>query len=174
VQLVQFETIDSIGFADCVSHRELELVECKAPHKGIALFFSNDIVKEQSKNQSMTTQYVDNDAFDQLLMMDEDDNHEFSRDILSEYFGQLDTNVPKLESLVNNNDFDAAGKLGHFLKGSSAGVGAAVIRDICEELQHYHLQSEPPKEFFEKRIPLLKEAVEPTKLALLAKVGGHL
>ena len=120
------------------------------------------------------TKFVDDDAFGQLLMMDEDDTHEFSREILTEYFSQLDENIPKLEALVAKNDFDAAGHLGHFLKGSSAGVGAAVIRDICEELQHYDLKSEEPKAFFTRMLPPLKEAIAPTKEALLSRVGGHL
>lgn len=114
---------------------------------------------------------IDNDILEQILMLDEDDSHEFSRDILTEYFEQVETNVTKLEQLVQSKNFVEAGKVAHFLKGSSANVGAAYVRDICEELQHYQNSDELPENLFPKRIEEIKQVWPQTKKQLSSRVG---
>lgn len=138
-------------------------------------FFSELIHQGQTrilKNMNSTHNLVDDDALNQLILMDEDDQHEFSKDILSDYFTQLDTNIPKLEEHVARNDFASAGKLAHFLKGSAAGVGAAAIRDMCDVMQHYDTTGQDPKALFDDMLPKFKDVVEPTRQALFSRVGG--
>lgn len=103
--------------------------------------------------------------------MDEDDNHDFSREILQEFFAQLDNKVPEFDSLLQERNYTDAGKLGHYLKGSSAGVGASKIRDICDHIQHYETETTDPDTFFREKVDELKTAIPATKVALYNKVG---
>ena|SRR5690242_17013039 len=119
----------------------------------------------------MSQDLIDIDAINQLIEMDEDDNHDFSREILHAFFAQLDERVPEFYTLLENKNYTDAGKLGHFLKGSSAGVGAAKIRDICEHIQHYTLETDDPDTFFREKVDELKAAIPSTKVALYSKVG---
>jgi HPt (histidine-containing phosphotransfer) domain-containing protein len=112
---------------------------------------------------------IDDEAICQLMELD--DNNEFAKEILDEYFAQLENKLPELEQLVARSDYVNAGKLGHYLKGSSAGVGAARIRDICEHLQHYDHETQDPGSFFHHLVQQLKDAIPDTKLALYGKVG---
>ena len=119
----------------------------------------------------MSQDLIDDNAINQLLEMDEGDEHEFSRDILNEFFTQLEEKVPEFDDLLQKKDFDAVGKLGHFLKGSSAGVGAARIRQICDDIQHWEKNTTDPEEFFHSKVADLKQAIPDTKRLLYEKVG---
>ena len=119
----------------------------------------------------MSRDLIDNDAINQLLEMDEGDDHEFSSEILQEFFGQLDVKVPEFDVLIEKKDYDAVGKLGHFLKGSSAGVGAAKIREICDDIQHWQMKTSDPHTFFTEKVGQLKEVIPETKRILYSMVG---
>jgi len=114
---------------------------------------------------------VDESAINQILEMDEDDSHEFSREILQEFFEQLENKVPEFDQFMQKRDFEAIGKLGHFLKGSSAGVGAARIREICDDIQHWQSHTTDPESFFSDKIQQLKDVMPDTKRALYDRVG---
>lgn len=120
----------------------------------------------------MSNDLIDENAINQLLEMDDEDpEHEFSREILLEFFTQLNNKVPEFDSYLQENDYDKVGKLGHFLKGSSAGVGAAKIREICDDIQHWQTKTADPQTYFHEKVKELKNAIPETKRVLYEKVG---
>lgn len=119
----------------------------------------------------MSLQVVDDVIFNQLVEMDDDDQHEFTKSILQDFFEQMDENMIKLDELLAAGDLVALGKLGHFLKGSSAGVGAAIVRDICDDIQHYALKSNEPYKFLAGKIADLKVAVPIAKKELYSRIS---
>jgi osomolarity two-component system, phosphorelay intermediate protein YPD1 len=119
----------------------------------------------------MSQDLVDDEAINQLIEMDEDDNHDFSKEILQEFFAQLNNKVPEFDRLLQERNYTDAGKLGHYLKGSSAGVGASKIRDICDHIQHYETETTDPGTFFREKVDELKTVIPATRVALYNKVG---
>jgi len=119
----------------------------------------------------MEDNLIDDDALNQLLEMDEDEQHEFSREILQEFFEQLRVKVPQFDTLLANRDFDSLSKLAHFLKGSSAGVGALRIRQLCDQMQHFDKHTSEPDQFFAQHIADLKRIIGPTRTELARRVG---
>ncbi|KAJ3197247.1 hypothetical protein HK101_005019 [Irineochytrium annulatum] len=80
----------------------------------------------------------DHSIFDQLLEMDEDDQErEFSRGIVVNYFEQAETTFQSMTASLQANDLGALSRYGHFLKGSSAALGLTKVRMSCEKLQNY-------------------------------------
>lgn len=98
---------------------------------------------------------IDSETFEQLLELDEDDEHEFSKQMAWEYFGQMEVTLTKLDkalcvpdpflhllgqltpTLSDKKDLLTLSSLGHFLKGSSAALGAARVQQLCENIQYY-------------------------------------
>jgi osomolarity two-component system phosphorelay intermediate protein YPD1 len=117
---------------------------------------------------------IDEDIFQQLLEMDDDDQHEFTISILDDFFSQMDESMGKFNALMEQKDYDSVKKLGHYLKGSSGGVGAANIRDICEKIQHYDL-NEPDvskqEVYLQSLVSRLPENTSIAKQQLYARVG---
>jgi HPt (histidine-containing phosphotransfer) domain-containing protein len=89
---------------------------------------------------------LDLDAFNQLLSMDDDPSREFTRQILDEMFTQIDDAIPKFRKMFEEDDLDGMAKLGHFIKGSSSGVGAAGISTICEDIQSFKERVKDPRD----------------------------
>lgn len=116
---------------------------------------------------------LDDSIFQQLLDMDDDDEHEFSKSIVEDFFIQIDENLPKFQELMEKKDYDAIGKLGHFLKGSSASVGAERIRNITEDINHYDIRAPDGdyEGFLNERIRQLHAAVPETKKFIYGKIG---
>ncbi|KAJ3337353.1 hypothetical protein HDU93_001211 [Gonapodya sp. JEL0774] len=79
---------------------------------------------------------IDEGIFEQLLEMDEDEDREFSRELVVNYFEQARTTFEQMERDLSKEDLEAVGKLGHFLKGSSGALGLIKVRASCEEIQH--------------------------------------
>ena len=82
---------------------------------------------------------IDHETFQQLLDMDDDDKHEFSTDLLNEYFTQAEKTMNEIQTSFAIGNLAEVGSLGHYLKGSSAGVGAVTVRDLCDKIQHYNI-----------------------------------
>ncbi|WFD25929.1 Phosphorelay intermediate protein [Malassezia nana] len=85
---------------------------------------------------SLPEDVIDMEVFEQLLEMDEDD-HEFSRSLVWNYFEQAENTFEKMDAAIARNALAELSTLGHFLKGSSAAVGVIKVRDSCEAIQHY-------------------------------------
>jgi osomolarity two-component system phosphorelay intermediate protein YPD1 len=111
----------------------------------------------------MSKDIIDESIFRELLELDEDDTHEFSKEIISGYFEQIEESIIKFKELFDKEDYVALEKLAHFIKGSSAAVGSVRLRELGNEMQHWELYTNDPKQFFSERIPLLQPALDTVK-----------
>ncbi|KAK0529194.1 Phosphorelay intermediate protein [Tilletia horrida] len=88
--------------------------------------------------QGLDPSVIDGDIFAQLLEMDDDEeDHEFSKGIVWNYFDQAEVTFAKMDDALSTSELGELSTLGHFLKGSSAAVGVIKVRDSCECMQHY-------------------------------------
>ena len=107
---------------------------------------------------------VDEGTFSQLL---EIDDYEFAKGIIDEFFEQAYDLLAQFDHLLVQRDWNGVGKLGHHLKGSSAAVGAAEVRDICDRIQHYEtIKDEESSSYLKREVNLLKSAIPVAKRAL--------
>ncbi|OJD31833.1 hpt domain-containing protein [Diplodia corticola] len=81
---------------------------------------------------------IDLVTFEQILEMDDDeDEREFSKSIVFDFFLQAENTFEKMESNLAKKDLNQLSQLGHFLKGSSATLGLTKVKDSCEKIQHF-------------------------------------
>jgi len=81
---------------------------------------------------------IDINTFDQVLEMDEDEeDREFSRSIVYDFFSQAESTFEKMDTGLTERNLGELSSLGHFLKGSSATLGLNKLRDSCERIQHF-------------------------------------
>jgi osomolarity two-component system phosphorelay intermediate protein YPD1 len=81
---------------------------------------------------------IDRATFDQILEMDDDeDEREFSRSIVYDFFDQAAETFRKMDTSLEEKNLPELSALGHFLKGSSATLGLTKVKDSCEKIQHY-------------------------------------
>jgi len=80
---------------------------------------------------------IDQPTFNQLLEMDDDDEREFSKSIISNYIEQAETTFGQMETALQEKNLAQLSSLGHFLKGSSAAVGLIHVKSSCEKIQHF-------------------------------------
>jgi len=120
---------------------------------------------------------IDMEVFGQLLEMDDDDEHNFSKPLAIEYIEQADETLQQIDkNLLDSSQSDIqqleflSGR-GHFLKGSSAALGLVKVRDSCELLQNLgkcrdgdtHIQPNQALKLCREFLPQLKaEQVEAT------------
>jgi len=91
-----------------------------------------------AENEPIYGDEIDRSTFEQILEMDDDENErEFSRSIVYDFFDQADSTFVKMDEAVEKKDLDALSALGHFLKGSSATLGLTKVKDSCEKIQHF-------------------------------------
>jgi len=82
--------------------------------------------------------HVDASTFEQILEMDDDeDEREFSKSIVYDFFEQAQQTFTKMDTYLEGKDLAQLSALGHFLKGSSATLGLTKLKDSCEKIQHY-------------------------------------
>lgn len=82
---------------------------------------------------------IDMETFSQILEMDDDDDCEFSRSIVENYFEQAVSTFDSMDEALEKKNLKKLSELGHFLKGSSAALGVWRVQATCESLQHYGL-----------------------------------
>ncbi|BGP43486.1 Phosphorelay intermediate protein [Rhodotorula kratochvilovae] len=80
---------------------------------------------------------VDMDVFGQLLEIDDDEEHEFSKTLAFDYITQAEATFKEIEEALTSKDLDALSRKGHFLKGSSAALGLQRVQHSCEAMQHF-------------------------------------
>lgn len=81
--------------------------------------------------------HIDEATFNQILEMDDDENErEFSKGIVIEFFTQAEATFEALEKAIQKEDLDNLSSLGHFLKGSSATLGLTKVQSACAAIQH--------------------------------------
>ncbi|KAF2236541.1 histidine containing phosphotransmitter protein, partial [Viridothelium virens] len=81
---------------------------------------------------------IDPNTFEQILEMDDDEEErDFSKGIVYDFFQQADSTFQKMDSNLARRDLAQLSSLGHFLKGSSATLGLTKVKDSCEKIQHF-------------------------------------
>lgn len=81
---------------------------------------------------------IDQPTFEQILEMDDDeDERDFSKSIVYDFFSQAETTFEKMDKSLEDSDLKDLSELGHFLKGSSATLGLTKVKDSCEKIQHF-------------------------------------
>lgn len=81
---------------------------------------------------------IDPETFEQILEMDDDEEErEFSRSIVYDFFSQAEQTFQKMDQNLEKRDLAQLSSLGHFLKGSSATLGMTRVKDSCEKIQHF-------------------------------------
>ncbi|KAI9269171.1 signal transduction histidine kinase [Phascolomyces articulosus] len=79
---------------------------------------------------------IDTSTFDQLLDMDDEEDHEFSYSIVVNYFEQAEATFKDMDAALDKKDLSELSRLGHFLKGSSAAIGLKKVKASCEKIQN--------------------------------------
>ncbi|KNZ45591.1 hypothetical protein VP01_7g31 [Puccinia sorghi] len=95
---------------------------------------------QDADEQSDDGPLVDMETFGQLLEMDDDEEHSFSKSLTWDYFDQAVTTFKEMDAAVKNRtggDLITLSRKGHFLKGSSAALGLNRVKASCEKMQHY-------------------------------------
>lgn len=77
------------------------------------------------------------DIFNQILELDDDDTHDFSREMVEEYYTQAAQTFDDMDAALTEKDLVKLSDLGHFLKGSSATLGITHVQSSCEKIQRY-------------------------------------
>lgn len=110
---------------------------------------------------------IDNETFGQVYAMDEDDDHEFSLEIVTEFFEQADDTFTKMDAALDEEDLEELSNLGHYLKGSSATLGLVKVKDSCEKIQRYGKMEEldgSPQPDEQLCLNRIKKAIEQVKV----------
>ncbi|KAG0353776.1 signal transduction histidine kinase [Gamsiella multidivaricata] len=97
----------------------------------------NETETETEADEFEENDIIDHTTFDQLLEMDDEEDHEFSRSLVWNYFEQAEKTFEDMDEAMQKLDFADLSRLGHFLKGSSAALGLSKVKESCEKLQHY-------------------------------------
>ncbi|PCH40317.1 hypothetical protein WOLCODRAFT_67973, partial [Wolfiporia cocos MD-104 SS10] len=87
--------------------------------------------------QADASDTIDMETFHQILDLDEDDTHDFSKGMAWAYFTQASTTFVEMDEAYTKKDLAKLSSLGHFLKGSSAALGVARVQASCEQIQHF-------------------------------------
>ncbi|KAE8131746.1 signal transduction histidine kinase [Aspergillus pseudotamarii] len=83
------------------------------------------------------TDIIDQNTFEQILEMDdEDEDRDFSKGIVFGFFDQAEQTFEKMETALEEKNLNDLSSLGHFLKGSSATLGLTKVKDACEKIQN--------------------------------------
>lgn len=129
---------------------------------------------------------IDRTTFEQILEMDDDEQErEFSRSIVFDFFDQAETTFVKMDDSLyahiypcqivhqltrpssKEKDLDQLSALGHFLKGSSVTLGLTKVKDSCEKIQHFGARKDETgqldEEDDEKSLERLAETIESAK-----------
>ncbi|KAJ6557248.1 histidine-phosphotransfer domain, HPT domain-containing protein [Mycena vulgaris] len=87
--------------------------------------------------EASTAEPVDMDIFGQILELDDEDTHDFSKEMVVAYFSQASTTFDDMDKALADKKLPELSALGHFLKGSSAALGISKVQAACEKMQHY-------------------------------------
>ncbi|KAJ2399158.1 Phosphorelay intermediate protein [Coemansia sp. RSA 2559] len=92
----------------------------------------------EQDDELLDNDILDLDVFNQLLSMDDanDEEYEFSQDIVFDYFEQAKTTFADMDKALSAKDLAKLSSLGHFLKGSSATIGVKKVQDSCKHIQY--------------------------------------
>jgi osomolarity two-component system phosphorelay intermediate protein YPD1 len=76
-------------------------------------------------------------VFQQILELDDDETHEYSRELVIAFFSQARSTFKDMDKALAKKDLPQLSSLGHFLKGSSAALGVSKVSSTCQKIEHY-------------------------------------
>jgi len=79
---------------------------------------------------------IDHEAIKALADLNPDDNGEFLKEIIAIFLEDTPQRLAELEDCVSKGDVTRYIRAAHSIKGSSANMGAMVLRQTAEELEH--------------------------------------
>ncbi|KAI0249230.1 putative phosphotransmitter protein Ypd1, partial [Lactifluus subvellereus] len=84
-----------------------------------------------STTRPVKTQLIDQEVFDQILELDDEDDKSFSKGMVDAYYERAEKTFEGMDDALLLSD------LGHFLKGSSAALGVSRVQSSCKDIQYY-------------------------------------
>jgi HPt (histidine-containing phosphotransfer) domain-containing protein len=78
---------------------------------------------------------IDNDAISNLRELNPGDGGEFLREIVGIYMEDTPKRIADLKSTLASGDVQAFTRAAHTIKGSSANIGASLVRSIAERME---------------------------------------
>ncbi|HNW40561.1 MAG: Hpt domain-containing protein [Opitutaceae bacterium] len=79
---------------------------------------------------------IDPSAIENLRELNPGDNDEFLREVAVIYLEDTPERLAELEECLASGDVPRFTRAAHSIKGSSANMGAMVLREIAEKLEH--------------------------------------
>ncbi|KAI0249225.1 signal transduction histidine kinase [Lactifluus subvellereus] len=92
---------------------------------------------EKPVGNSVPGECIDQDVFEQILELDDEDDKSFSKGMVDAYYEQAEKTFEGMDDALAKKDLTALSDLGHFLKGSSAALGVSRVQSSCEDIQYY-------------------------------------
>jgi len=130
-----------------------------------------DCITPEDVESGVEAGVIDMEVFGQLLEMDDDGQHNFSKPLAQEYIEQADETLQEIDKYLldtsksDQEQLEFLSGRGHFLKGSSAALGLLKVRDSCETLQNLGKCKDGSKDIPPKRaLELCRELLPKLKL----------
>ncbi|MEM9171304.1 MAG: response regulator, partial [Pseudomonadota bacterium] len=107
-------------------------------------------------------QLIDNDALDQIRVLDEPGKNDILNEIIGEYLNSADSLTEDIATAVEDSDSAGVGRAAHALKSSSAAVGLAYFSNQCAELERMSIKDDLAaiQSLWREMLPLHKRSVE--------------
>jgi HPt (histidine-containing phosphotransfer) domain-containing protein len=80
---------------------------------------------------------IDPQAIENLRALNPGDNDEFLREIAGIFLEDTPQRIAELEQSLAANDTPKFTRAAHSIKGSSANLGAMLLRSVAEKLEHH-------------------------------------
>jgi HPt (histidine-containing phosphotransfer) domain-containing protein len=80
---------------------------------------------------------IDPAAIENLRSLNPGDNDEFLREIVGIFLEDTPQRIAELEASLAENDLNRFTRAAHSIKGSSANLGASILRAEAEKLEHH-------------------------------------
>ncbi|KAK7048158.1 signal transduction histidine kinase [Favolaschia claudopus] len=109
--------------------------EAPSPKKDVKT--EEDTPESTDAKPATDSEPVDMGIFSQILELDEEGTHEFSKDMVGAYFLQATSTFDNMDTALADENLPELSSLGHFLKGSSAALGISKVQAGCEKMQYY-------------------------------------
>ncbi|KAK4448855.1 hypothetical protein QBC34DRAFT_406255 [Podospora aff. communis PSN243] len=79
--------------------------------------------------------HIDREMFSQILEMDDDESHEFSKSLVVDYFEQFDRTADNIEEALRSRDAARLAELGHLLLAPSETLGLRKVAESCRVIK---------------------------------------
>ncbi|TRM65949.1 signal transduction histidine kinase [Schizophyllum amplum] len=96
---------------------------------------SDESEDEESKQEDGPP--VKMEIFRQILELDDEDSHDFSQEMVSDFFSQARDTLQTLDDAFTSSSLTTLADRGHFLKSSSASLGIYKVQESCGKIEQY-------------------------------------